>query len=123
MRLPINTLPARRGASACGRFQDWHKCGRGRALLQGRFRGSRNDLVDAFEIGRATERERLQLLLQTRRSLLTSNGGSNRAVSEIDTILKLVQVAQTPLDDRLAELAQQFNVSRDQVIARAIGAA
>lgn len=123
MGLPINTLPARRGASACGRFQDWHKCGRGRDLLQGRFRGSRSDLVDAFEIGRATERERLQLLLQTRRSLLTGNGGSGRAVSEIDTILQMVQSAQTPLDDRLAELAQQFNVSRDCVIARAIGAA
>lgn len=93
------------------------------APLRGRFRGSRNDLVDAFEIGRATERERLQLLLQTRRSLLTSNGGSGRAVAEIDIILGMIQSAQTPLDGRLAELAQQFNVSRDQVIARAIGAA
>jgi hypothetical protein len=77
--------------------------------------------VNAFEIGRATERERLQLLLQTRRSLLTSNGGSGRAVSEIDTVLGMLDQT-TAIDERLAELAQQFNIPRHQVIARAIGA-
>ncbi|HCA52319.1 MAG TPA: hypothetical protein DEP24_05020 [Mycobacterium sp.] len=92
------------------------------APLRGRFRGSCNDLVDAFEIGRATERERLQLLLQTRRSLLTSNGGSGRAVAEIDTMLGMMD-QPTAIDERLTTLAQQFNIPRHQVIARAIGAA
>ena len=95
--------------------------GPGRAL-RGRFRGSDPASVDAFEIGRALERERLELLLRTRRSLLSSNGGSTRAVAEIDTMLGMLDQT-TVIDERLTALAQQFNIPRYQVIARAIGAA
>lgn len=79
--------------------------------------------MDAFEIGRATERERLQLLLETRRSLLGNGRGSTARIGEINAILGMIQSAETPLDSRLAELAQQFRVPRDRVISRAIGAA
>ena len=79
--------------------------------------------MDAFEIGRATERERLQLLLETRRSLLGNGRGSTARIGEINAILCMIQSAETPLDTRLAELAQQFRVPRDRVISRAIGAA
>lgn len=79
--------------------------------------------MDAFEIGRATERERLQLLLETRRSLLGNGRGSTARISEINVILGMIQSAETTLDTRLAELAQQFRVPQARVISRAIGAA
>lgn len=92
------------------------------APLWGRFRGSSTSAVDAFEIGRAIERERLELLLRTRRSLMASNNGSKTRISEIDTVLAMLD-QPTAIDERLATLAQQFNLPRHQVIARAIGAA
>jgi len=79
--------------------------------------------MDAFEIGRATERERLGLLLETRRSMLSTGRGSTTRIDEINAILGMIRSAETPLDDRLQELSTQFRVPRHRVISRAIGAA
>lgn len=78
--------------------------------------------MDAFEAGRATERERLRLLLETRRSLITHGRGSATRLDELQTVLGMIDATETQLDQRLNELATLMRVSPSAVIARAIGA-
>lgn len=78
--------------------------------------------MDAFEAGRATERERLRLLLETRRSLITHGRGSTTRLDELQTVLGMIDATETQLDQRLNELAALLRISPSAVIARAIGA-